>query len=265
MSFLSRKTTKALSRSRPSTARTLATSAESAQPSSANIRVGVVLKRDPLTLKEQSPFTRAYYAHRDAQIAKTARPFPADFYFKRGTIAESKYNAAVEELGAKKEGEWVHPFSVLEKVGLQKEELSGLKKRSEVVAENADDVKSLDRSWSEDLFLVVKGPRGWQFIESAVGPEELLHEAASRCVQETCGPLQNWVVGRAPVGHLKATKGSETFHNPADYFAKVFFMRSHLLAGQVALKGYSDYAWLTREQLSSYLEKDNKAIAIEMI
>ena len=57
--------------------------------------------------------------------------------------------------------------------------------------------------------------------------------------------MNTWIVGRVPVAHV------------VEAAAKTFFLKSRIMAGQADLKGnsfgYTDFKWLTREELEKEL------------
>lgn len=60
--------------------------------------------------------------------------------------------------------------------------------------------------------------------------------------------MNTWIVGRVPVAHN--SKGDK----------KTFFLKGRILAGQADVKdsplGYTDFKWLTREELETVLEPE---------
>ena len=54
-------------------------------------RVGLLLTRNPSILPKLEPFTEAYMRYREGQTRDEARPFHHSFYYKKGTLPESKW------------------------------------------------------------------------------------------------------------------------------------------------------------------------------
>ena len=54
-------------------------------------RVGLLLTRNPCILPKLEPFTEQYMRYREGQTRDEARPFHSSFYYKKGTIAETRW------------------------------------------------------------------------------------------------------------------------------------------------------------------------------
>lgn len=67
-------------------------------------------------------------------------------------------------------------------------------------------------------------------------------------MKEECGvDMDTWFVGRQPIGIYKQNTTNE----------KTFFMKARVYAGQVKpSKEISDFAWLTKEELSKTLSPE---------
>ncbi|KAJ2972869.1 hypothetical protein NQ176_g6913 [Zarea fungicola] len=69
--------------------------------------------------------------------------------------------------------------------------------------------------------------------------------------------MNTWIVGRVPVAHLidEPTVGKDGAVQTKG--CKTFFLRGRIMAGQADLKGnplgYTDFKWLTREELEKEL------------
>ncbi|KAJ3173602.1 54S ribosomal protein L17 mitochondrial [Geranomyces variabilis] len=218
--------------------------------------VGILLKRNPVILRQLTEFEHAYYAYRDSIQQGEARPFNPEFYFKKGSTAEQRWFAAQESAVEKT------PSGTIQLVQPREEELSALETASRTTAADAaGDMKSLDRALDRTLYLVVRrasGPRKgeWQLPSGQIKDDELLHEAATRHLYAEVGnALETWVVGRTPVGHLVA--GSE----------KIFYLKAHILSGKIQTDGKlaDDYAWATKQELKEYLKPDVYASVSKMM
>ncbi|KAJ3163451.1 54S ribosomal protein L17 mitochondrial [Geranomyces michiganensis] len=218
--------------------------------------VGILLKRNPVILRPLTDFEHAYYAYRDSLQQGEARPFDPEFYFKKGSTAEQRWFAAQETAVEKT------PQGTVRLVQPREEELATLETASRTTAaDEARDMKSLDRALDRTLYLVVRraaGPRKgeWQLPSGQMQGDELLHEAATRHLYAEVGKgLETWVVGRTPVGHLVA--GSE----------KIFYMKAHILSGKIQTDGKlaDDYAWATKQELKEYLKPDVYATVSKMM
>jgi len=123
------------------------------------------------------------------------------------------------------------------------------------------DMKSLDRKGQRNLYLLIKnkeedGKEVWKFPQGGVEKAELLHEAAARDLTAVCGPhMDTWIVSRQPIGVYNPPSPSSSSDGPKSF---VFFYKAHILAGQVHpdRKRVLDFAWLTKQEMESRLEKD---------
>jgi len=121
------------------------------------------------------------------------------------------------------------------------------------------DTRSLDRKGQRNLYLLVKTRQGgkdvWAFPQGDVAKGELLHEAAARDLTAVCGPyMDTWIVSRQPIGVYNPSSSEISDDSPKSF---TFFYKAHILAGQVRADGKPviDFAWLTKEEMESRLEK----------
>ncbi|KAJ3052159.1 54S ribosomal protein L17 mitochondrial [Rhizophlyctis rosea] len=209
--------------------------------STPKIHVGLLLKRNPVILRDLTPFETSYYSYRHNLIQNEARPFNPKFYIKKGTAAEPRWHAAQE--AARKEAEETGaPYFPKQP---REEELKDVKlAERETEADRANDVKSLNRALQRTLYLVVKGESGWEFPATPLTGEELLHEAAQRHITSQLGEgVETWIVGQAPVGHWVEPQ------------RKIFYMKAHIISGNGAPQS-AEYAWLTKQELVSQLDPE---------
>ncbi|KAI8579059.1 hypothetical protein K450DRAFT_243658 [Umbelopsis ramanniana AG] len=253
--------------------RSFATSIQARAPLvSSNYRIasGIVLSRTPQITRDSTPFEKAYFDYSEKLERQSAIPLPADFYFKKGSLAERRW----------KEDEAARMKAMAD----PKLSLSEAVKETQVKQEDADvttqmnkfetgsrlseadkknDIKSLNRALQRTLYLIVKKPRdqhAWQFPQGAVEEGEYLHDAAERELEEECGKnMDVWFVGRQPVGHY-AYKFPEDHvaKYPGATGAKVFFMKAHVFAGQCNPdnKEVVDFAWVTKDELPNYVSPE---------
>ncbi|KFH48989.1 54S ribosomal protein-like protein [Hapsidospora chrysogenum ATCC 11550] len=128
----------------------------------------------------------------------------------------------------------------------------------ETEADRTGDVRRLDRQLDRTLYLVVKGKDGWGFPADVVPPGENLHECAQRVIDQAAGVNMNiWIVGRVPVAHLVQRPVQKDDGSVEKKGEKTFFLKGRIMAGQADLKdnpfGYTDFKWLTREELEKEL------------
>ena len=72
--------------------------------------------------------------------------------------------------------------------------------------------------------------------------------------------MNTWIVGRVPVAHVvtqPVVKSDGTVEKKGE---KTFFVKGRIMAGQADVKGnpfgYSDFKWLTREELEKELSPE---------
>lgn len=83
-------------------------------------------------------------------------------------------------------------------------------------------------------------------------------QAAQRVLEQAAGVNMNtWIVGRVPVAHLVDEPALAQDGAVQQNGRKTFFLRGRIMAGQADLKGnrlgYTDFQWLTREELEKVL------------
>ncbi|KAK5990178.1 YmL17/YmL30-like protein [Cladobotryum mycophilum] len=125
-------------------------------------------------------------------------------------------------------------------------------------ADKKGDVKRLDRAMDRTLYLVVKGKDGWGFPADVIPADENLHECAQRALDQAAGVNMNtWIVGRVPVAHLVTQPTLGPSGEVQKKGEKTFFLKGRIMAGQADVKGnplgYTDFKWLTREELEKEL------------
>ncbi|KAJ3030621.1 UNVERIFIED_CONTAM: 54S ribosomal protein L17 mitochondrial [Siphonaria sp. JEL0065] len=215
---------------------------------SSTLKVAALITRNPTTLRPLLPFERAYVQFRDALALKEAKPFSPDAFFKKGSIGLTKWAALHSSL----------PHSSLEKPALSskaflddlEKDLDNTSSTSESINNNNKTLTSLDRHLPENLFLVVRNTDSnkWELPTTVANKDELLHEAVKRGIESTLGAkMELWAVGKIPVGHIAKSDQDKTF-----------IMKQLILSGQVDLnpKLVSEFAWLTKEELTSKLDKE---------
>lgn len=130
-------------------------------------------------------------------------------------------------------------------------------------ADNKGDVKSLDRLGERNLYLLVwgkdhTGKEVWRFPQGGLQDGELLHQAALRDLQTEAGEhMDTWVVSRKPIAVYQPSLPESTKKSLGGELY-TFFLKGHILAGQARPDGknVTDFAWLTKEEIESRVEKD---------
>ncbi|KAJ4268566.1 hypothetical protein NW762_002630 [Fusarium torreyae] len=128
-------------------------------------------------------------------------------------------------------------------------------------ADRKGDVHRLDRQLDRTLYLIVKGKDGWGFPADVIPKDENLHESAKRVLDQAAGVNMNtWIVGRVPVAHVVTRPKVKADGIVEKKGEKTFFIKGRIMAGQADLEGnpfgYTDYKWLTREELQKELPSE---------
>jgi len=124
-------------------------------------------------------------------------------------------------------------------------------------ADETNDRRSLQRALNRRLYLLIRGiPYGgskdtpvWHFPEKEYAKEESLRKCAEAVMTPfVSNPEDLFFVGNAPSGHIS--------YRLSDPNYKRFFFKSQLIAGKVQVKGkkIKDYAWVSKAELSEYLD-----------
>ncbi|KAF9136122.1 54S ribosomal protein L17 mitochondrial [Mortierella sp. 14UC] len=244
------------------------------------IVAGAVLSRQPLILRDLTPFEKEYFLYQKNLERDHAAAFGADFYFKKGSVAERRWKQQEAERQAQASGSSASTGAgakgsksskgaageVPDEV-TEEDRVAALEAKIQfndriTDADRKNDVRSLERALARTLYLIVKKPRDqhtWQFPQGGVRVCENLQEATGRELSEECGSnMDLWFVGRVPIGHYQ-------YNFPKDFVAKsdtptvkgakVFFMKAHIFAGQVQVdnKEIVDFAWVTKQEMKDYV------------
>ncbi|KAF9355123.1 54S ribosomal protein L17 mitochondrial [Mortierella sp. AD094] len=247
------------------------------------IVAGVVVSRQPLILRDLTQFEKEYFSYQQNLERDNAAPFGAEFYFKKGSVAERRWkqqqeaekNASSSTSSSTSSSKSSSKSVEGSAAGAEGDELTEedrvahLEAKVEfndriTEADRKNDVKSLERALQRTLYLIVKKPReqhAWQFPQGGVRAVENLQEAAGRELQEECGGnMDLWFVGRVPIGHYSYShpKNFKTESDTPVKGTKVFFMKAHIFAGQVQVdnKEIVDFAWVTKQEMKDYVSPD---------
>lgn len=211
--------------------RTAASVDEASVPASPII-TSVLLNRSPILTTLPTPFEKAYHDYQ-ARIARAlSNPFPREFYFKKGAIAERQF--FLEESQREKEA-FGEAFGEAELAGLEEDKTGSMGQTEDVVAlprelesDQEEDVKNLNRKGDRNLYLLVEGEEGWRLPQGPANRGAALHtvshtkllymhihkfsQVALQELHSECGPdMDTWVVGRYPIGvHQPAESDSNT-------------------------------------------------------
>ncbi|CAE6435311.1 hypothetical protein ACGC1H_002870 [Rhizoctonia solani] len=227
------------------------------------IIASVLLNRSPVLVTLATPFEQAYHDYQ-ARIARgISNPFPREFYFKKGAIAERQF--FIEESQREKEA-FGNDFGESLLKDLEEDKTGSMNQTEDVVAlprehesDRTGDVKNLNRKGDRNLYLLVNGTDGWRLPQGPTKQGVALHTAALEELYSECGPdMDTWVVGRYPIGvHQSSKPGANT----------ILFFKAHIFAGQAKPNGTSikDFAWLTTEEIKEKVTPEYWASISEML
>jgi large subunit ribosomal protein L46 len=161
------------------------------KPTKSHISTAIVLNRAPILTRTPTPFELAYYSYQARIRRALHNPFPYDFYFKQGTLIETRFN--LEE--RKRERLAFGPaFLPKEDVSEEKraadiaavEQLAQQEGEGEILmprthpSDTSGDVKSLDRRGQRNLYLLLQasenGKNVWRFPQGDVEKGLFLHQ-----------------------------------------------------------------------------------------
>jgi len=130
---------------------------------------------------------------------------------------------------------------------------------AETAADRSGDRRTMKRALTSRVFLLLRDAEGrWGFPAAPAAPGETIRQTAERALRAGLGPrAPAYMIGNAPMGH----------HAPPGGDAPTFFMLAQVLLDpwEVALAeggGYTDHAWVTREELPAYLGDDAALAAL---
>ncbi|KAK1229084.1 hypothetical protein PQX77_007900 [Marasmius sp. AFHP31] len=233
------------------------------------IGTAILLNRSPIITRSPTPFERAYYSYQARLRRALHNPFPYDFYFKQGSILETRFN--MEE--RKREKIAFGPtFGIDDE--LDKEKAAANQAAAEQLAEQegeneammprvhpsdpARDTKSLDRKGKRNIYCLLQDIDGaWRFPQGNLVKGELLHQAAHRDLYARCGDrMDAWIVSRNPIGMYKPEPKLSAKGTPLPEEVS-FFFKAHIMAGQVRLdeEKTKDFAWLTKQEIEPLVTK----------
>ncbi|KAI8340811.1 39S mitochondrial ribosomal protein L46-domain-containing protein [Chlamydoabsidia padenii] len=213
------------------------------------IAASVILTRGPQITRDATPFEQAYFDYKEKLERQDAAVFPQDFYFKKGSVAERRWKEDVQARDTAMKDSSVSLSKVVE------HQDNTTTQARITQADKDSDIKKLDRALQRHLYLIVKQHNQWQFPQSDLQANEYLHEAAERQLEEACGKdMDVWFVGRQPISHFKQSPSRKEDTEGL----KVFFMKARMYAGQAKPnnKDVSDFAWVTKDELATYLSPD---------
>lgn len=166
-----------------------------------HISTAIILNRSPIITRTPTLFEQAYYAYQARLRRALHNPFPYDFYFKQGTLLETRFN--IEERKRERlafgpgflekedvsEEKRAADIAAVEQLALQEGEGEELMPR--IQPENVEgDVKSLDRKGKRNLYLLLHtledGKDVWRFPQGDVEKGQFLHQVSRDPLKPLC-------------------------------------------------------------------------------
>lgn len=237
------------------------------------LSTAIILNRSPVLTRSPTPFEQAYYAYQARIRRALHQPFPFDFYFKQGSLLETRFN--LEEKDREKaafglsfvQDDYQDPAkaeadkAAVKLLAQQEGEGESLASR-EHPSDKSGDTKSLDRAGERNLYLLLRenGKDVWRFPQGGVEKSDFLHQvgysftlvlryadmlqAAHKELHAECGEnMDTWIVSRNPIGVYKPSQPDPaalevcnylTIHNAVTYFlGSILYFSTRLTSWQV--------------------------------
>lgn len=216
------------------------------------LRAGLVLSRVPVVTPEPPTFLKKYYEYMSELEKRLMWTFPAYFYFKRGTLAQHRFNDLQRGPVPRHAGVW-YPRGIpdvhhdrerrfKQNVVLPRGERDQAITPQPRVTEDLDkNPQTLARKLDKTLFLLIcTDGKEWRFPSFEVQESnESLHEAAERGLRELGGEnINTWTVSNTPAAVLR------------DKGIPEFLIKSHVLHGKFAPHS-GDFRWLSKDEIKN--------------
>lgn len=166
---------------------------------SQRIIAGAVVSRQPLILRDLTPFEKEYFLYQKNLERDHAATFGAEFYFKKGSVAERRWKqqeaerlaaasgASSTSTGAKGSKSSKGAAEAVQDEITEEDRVAALEAKIQfndriTDADRKNDVRSLERALARTLYLIVKKPReqhAWQFPQGGVRVCENLQEVTT--------------------------------------------------------------------------------------
>lgn len=157
------------------------------------LSASIILNRSPILTRSPTSFEQAFYAYQARIRRALHQPFPYDFYFKQGSLLETRFN--LEEKDREKaafgsefiQDDYKDPAkaeadkAAVKLLAQQEGEGEALAPRVHP-SDKSGDTKSLDRAGERNLYLLLKtedGKQGWRFPQGGVEKSDFLHQVSS--------------------------------------------------------------------------------------
>ncbi|KAE8211606.1 hypothetical protein CF327_g4657 [Tilletia walkeri] len=254
-----------------------------AEAQSNPIYASLVISRPPTLLRQPSDFEQAFFAYNSKLHSALSQPFPRDFYFKKGSTAEQRFDdAEARRLAALQKGSTDPLAFIFGSSGdaSSKDGPAAAEKNPDAdlyktlprttEADEKNDLQSLQRKLDRTLYLLTrpsdsesKDTPEWtlptQNVIRSGQDKENLHQAAQYAISDQLGDdIDVWLVSNLPIGVTKPVSASDR---------RTYYMQAHVLSGNVSAQSSSEdgseddrkeYAWLTREEIEERLTKSGQ-------
>ncbi|CDO92784.1 unnamed protein product [Kluyveromyces dobzhanskii CBS 2104] len=240
---------------------------------SKTINAGLVLSRIPIITPELNALESKYYQYQTELERRLMWTFPSYFYFKKGTLAERRFQSVQKGVISKQPGVWFpqgvpdvkhnRERSKKQEVVLPTDSSEGSNKSDvsrpivpnsrTTKADESNDITSLERRLDRTLHLLVKDVNGkWILPSFPVNTESTdgkkgLHETAETGLRTIGGEdINTWTVSNVPVGVVQHEKDLQ------------FLIKSHIVAGEFKLqdkKSVTEFAWLTKDEIKEKVDE----------
>lgn len=237
------------------------------------VKAGLVLSRVPIVTPELNALENKYYQYQAELERRLMWTFPSYFYFKKGTLAERRFQSVQKGVISKQPGVWFpkgvpdvrhnRERSQKQDIMLPREASEGSNKSDvsrpivpnsrTTKADENNDITSLDRKLDRTLHLLVKDDKGSWVLPSFpvdIEPKEgkkALHETAEVGLRKIGGEdINTWTVSNTPAGVLQSEKDLQ------------FLIKSHIIAGEFKLKdenSIKEFAWLTKDEIKKAVDE----------
>jgi large subunit ribosomal protein L46 len=157
------------------------------------LSTAIVLTRSPILTRAPTPFEQAYYTYQARIRRALHQPFPFDFYFKQGSLLETRFNLEERDRERAAFGKsFVQDDyqdqtkaeadkAAVKLLAQQEGEGESLAPR-EHPSDKSGDTKSLDRAGERNLYLLLRMRDSdrdlWRFPQGGVEKDDFLHEVS---------------------------------------------------------------------------------------
>lgn len=217
------------------------------------LRAGLLLSRTPVITPEPGAFLKSYYNYMTELERRLMWTFPSYFYFKRGTLAQRRYNDLQKGPMARHKGVYypdglpdVHhnrDRRFKQEINIVPDEQEKVKLQSR---QSEDKPTSLARKLDSTLYLLVKNGSTWKLPSFDVQDDaKSLHEVTETGIHELGGENMNlWTVSNTPAAVLKSAGDKPEF-----------IIKSHILHGQFQPQSKPvEFAWLAKNEIKDKVD-----------